>query len=96
LLAAKDLLAQAERLDPGANDLEVFRRAVETSATQCIGGGWHKFASTDAMTDDLNVTVILNSDNEVADDFKSWRGKRGRPVRRDEARALLLNRRDAR
>jgi len=68
---ARARLAEAERLMPDSPAIASGRVALEDRAKGCIGGKWYRTSKRDEMTDDLNVTVLLNSENEINGSYKS-------------------------
>lgn len=71
LARARARVDEAEKLMPGAPALATARETIEERATGCIGGKWYRTSKKDPMTDDMNVTVILSSENELAGSYKS-------------------------
>lgn len=74
LSASKTLLEEARKLVPTDEELEPVAKQIEEFAPRCIGGRWIREVTKDAMTDDVNVVVVLRSDNEVKGRFDSSRG----------------------
>lgn len=71
---ARAYVERARTADPESDGLAAAELAIAKREPECIGGKWHRTKSKDPMTDDVNVMVTLNSDNEVQGTFKSSRG----------------------